>query len=77
MPAKEYWMYFNVVKDITSINAALEEVHYKYSAPRKSCECLHDFQEFKKVRRTADQVVTIGQELGLDNIAPDIVTELL
>jgi hypothetical protein len=40
-------------------------------------ECVYDFRGFEEEPKIVNKVVTIAQELGLDSVEPDDVTELL
>jgi hypothetical protein len=76
MSVKEYWMSCNILKDINNIDAAWEEVT-STCTNKMWPQCVHDFGGFEEVPKVANKVAAIAQELGLDNIGPDDVTELV
>ena len=77
---KNYWGSFIILKGINNINAAWEEVSVNYSNGvwrHLLPYFMHDFTGFEPVENTVEVISRLAQEVGLDEVTAESVTEML
>jgi len=76
---KDYWLSFYILKGITNINAAWDEVTMKCLNGmwhKLLPEFMHDFTQFGPMEKTAD-IRRLAQRAELDEVTAEDATELL
>jgi len=77
---KDYLGSLSILKGINNINAAWEEVSMNY-LNGVWCHLLpyfmHDFTGFEPVENTVEVISRLAQEVGLDEVTAESVTEVL
>ena len=77
---KDYWASFDILKGINSINAAWEEVSVNYlnGVWRQLLpDFMHDFAGFEPMENIVEVISRLAQDVGLDEVTAESVTEML